>query len=102
MLEESLGEGVAVQYLKDLNAAYLNHKNICDAALANDFSAVQLAESKTEAHQREAAQNNVNLKVSLVIRCVFHKFLPCRICKLHDWYPNMFLLAGPHQHEKEH
>jgi hypothetical protein len=63
MLEESLGEGVAVQYLKDLNAAYLNHKNICDAARANDFSAVQLAGRENAAHRREAAQNNFNLKV---------------------------------------
>jgi hypothetical protein len=29
----------------------------------NDFSTVQLAQRKTEAHQREAVPNNVNLNV---------------------------------------
>jgi hypothetical protein len=40
MLKVSLGEEVASQYDKDLNSGCLNHKNICDAAFAKDFSSV--------------------------------------------------------------
>ncbi len=37
MLEESLGDEVCRKYNKDLNAGHLNHKNISDSALSNDF-----------------------------------------------------------------
>jgi hypothetical protein len=39
------------------------HKYICETVPKNDFSTVQLAQRKTEAHQREAVPNNVNLNV---------------------------------------
>jgi hypothetical protein len=63
MLQERLGEEVGSQYDKDLNSGDLNHKYICATALANDVSAIRLCERKNEAHQREAAQNNINLTV---------------------------------------
>ncbi len=37
---------VGSQYNKDLNPGYLNNKNICEAALSNDFRAIRLAERK--------------------------------------------------------
>ncbi len=63
ILKGRLGEEVASEYLRDCNSGYLNHKYICETVPKNDFSTVQLAQRKTEAHQREAALNNVNLNV---------------------------------------
>ncbi len=63
MLKERLGEEVASKYLRNRNSGYLNHKYMCGAARKDDFSAIQLAPRKTEAHQREPALNNVNLNV---------------------------------------